>query len=430
MTTVDKTLWCGGSEVRVLYQVQTARSRFFWADSGLNDAVAQSVLDMQETTPDKPLSRRKGGLLCRALAPRRVLMNTAMVVYCVALFLIFDFLWSSFTQGQEQGRAARIYNRVYDHGFAADFDGFDVWGEARYRLITDSFGFKDSSTREVPLKSASRRILLIGDSFTEGIGQPFENTFAGLLSKEGEKRPDKVAFLNAGVASYSPAIYYAKIKYLLDKGLQFDEVVLLSDSPDVEDEASSYFCIDEDPNYRKFCNTPQGSVPEPAIKRDFFIDHFVVTNRVRVTIKRWIQRKLGNRRASIDSDHNRIGWTTRNADPARYKPLGIDGGIARSLENMERLSDLLASRGIPLTIVVYPWAQQIAQEDRNSRQRQLWRDFCPHRCKAFIDLFPVFFAITDRDKNWYDHLYILGDDHFSADGNRLLFEELSKRLLP
>jgi len=32
--------------------------------------------------------------------------------------------------------------------------------------------------------------------------------------------------------------------------LQFDEVVLLSDSSDVEDEATSYFCIDDDPKYR------------------------------------------------------------------------------------------------------------------------------------------------------------------------------------
>jgi hypothetical protein len=45
-------------------------------------------------------------------------------------------------------------------------------------------------------------------------------------------------------------------------------------------------------------------------------------------------------------------------------------------------------------------------------------------------LFPVFFAAADRDKDWYEHLYILGDDHFSAAGNRMLFEELSKRLLP
>jgi hypothetical protein len=140
--------------------------------------------------------------------------------------------------------------------------------------------------------------------------------------------------------------------------------------------------------------------------------------------------KLGNKRHAIEGDHNRIGWTAANPDLAKYRPLGVEGGVARSLENMGKLSDLLAGRGIPLTIVVYPWAQQIAQGDRDSKQVQLWRNFCPTRCKAFIDLFPAFFAAADRDKDWYEHLYILGDDHFSAAGNRMLYEELAKQILP
>jgi len=37
---------------------------------------------------------------------------------------------------------------------------------------------------------------------------------------------------------------------------------------------------------------------------------------------------------------------------------------------------------------------------------------------------------ADADKNWYEHLYILGDDHFSAAGNHLMFREMAKRLLP
>jgi hypothetical protein len=312
-----------------------------------------------------------------------------------------------------------------------NFAGYDIWGEARYPLFTNSLGFKDGSVREVPLKGSSHRILLIGDSFTEAIGIPYENSFVALLNRAGEQRPQSVEFLDAGVASYSPSIYYRKVKYLLGRGLQFDEVVLLSDSSDVEDEATSYFCIDDDPKYQKLCSTPPGTYPPvPPLKRDFFIDHFAVTNRVRVVAKRWIQSALGNRRSAIEHDHDRIGWTTPNPDPARYRPLGVEGGIARSLQNMTRLSDLLTSRGIPLTIVVYPWAQQIAQNDRDSRQVRLWRDFCPRHCKAFIDLFPVFFAAADADKDWYEHLYILGDDHFSAAGNRMLYAELAKHLLP
>lgn len=376
------------------------------------------------------MSRSWTGVLRRWFAPRRILINTALVLYSVALFLLFDFLYSTFTMGWEQDHAARVYDPVYDHGLAPNFDGYDVWGETRYRLVTDNLGFKDETVRDVPLQKSSRRILLIGDSFAEAIGMPFEESYAGLLARAGQARADKVEFLNAGVASYSPSIYYRKIRYLLDRGLQFDEVVLLSDSSDVEDEASSYFCIDDDPKYRRFCTVPPGTVPpSPAVKRDFFIDHFVVTNRLRVILKRKLQIMLGNRRRAIESDHNRIGWTTPDPDPAKYQPLGVDGGIARSLQNMQKLSDLLSAKGIPLTIVVYPWAQQIAQNDRDSRQVALWRDFCRTRCKAFIDLFPAFFAAADRDKDWYQHLYILGDDHFSAGGNRMLFEELARRLL-
>jgi len=363
--------------------------------------------------------------------PRRILVNSALFLYCLALFLTFDFVYSAYTMRQERERSARIANPIYDHGLAPNFDGYDVWGEARYPLFTNSLGFKDGMVREVPLKGSSRRILLMGDSFTEAIGIPYEETFFGLLNRAGQQREQKIEFLDAGVASYSPSIYYKKVKYLLDLGLQFDEVVLLSDSSDVEDEATSYFCIDDDPKYQKFCVFPPGAYPPAGpLKRDFFIDHFVVTNRVRIALKRWIQSASGNRRRAIERDHERIGWALPNPDPARYRPLGVEGGIARSLENMTKLSDLLASRGIPLTIVVYPWAQQIAQNDRDSRQVRLWRDFCPGRCKAFINLFPAFFAVADSDKDWYERLYILGDDHFSAGGNRMLFEELAKRLLP
>jgi hypothetical protein len=362
---------------------------------------------------------------------RRTLVHTGVFVYCLALFLAFDFAYSSLTRGEEKERSARIANALYDHGFAANFDGYDVWGELRYRLITDSLGFKDASVRKVPLKSDSRRILLIGDSFAEGIGMSFEDSFAGQLFRAGQERSEKIEFLNAGVASYSPSIYYKKIKYLIESGLQFDEVMLFSDTSDVTDEATSYFCIDDDPKYRAHCTSAEGSA-QPAVaapkKTDFFIDRFVVTNRVRIYIKRSIQSFLGNRRRAINTDHARIGWSIPGLDVGNsYRPLGVDGGIARSLQNMRALSDLLSARNIPLTIVVYPWAQQIAQGDRDSRQVSLWRDFCQGRCKEFIDLFPAFFAAADADRDWYEHLFILGDDHFSADGNRFMFRQLEKK---
>ena len=381
---------------------------------------------------DSSAPRSRSSRLLGYFTWRRAFVNSGLFAYCLALFLTFDFAYSTLTKGEEKQRPARVANPVYDHGLAAGFDGYDVWGELRYRLTTDSLGFKDASVRNVPLKAVSRRILLIGDSFAEGIGMSFDDSFAGMLFRAGQARNEKVEFLNAGVASYSPSIYYKKIKYLLDQGLQFDEVVLFSDTSDVTDEATSYFCIDDDPKYRKYCSSSEGSMQkqDSPPKRDFFIDNFVVTNRVRITVKRSIQAFLGNRRRSLDTDHARMGWVVPGFDVGNSDaPLGVDGGIARSLQNMRALADLLSAKKIPLTIVVYPWAQQIAQEDRDSRQMRLWRDFCPGRCKAFINLYPAFFAAADADKDWYGRLYILGDDHFSAEGNRFMFRELAGRLL-
>ena len=373
------------------------------------------------------------GSASRQKSLRRAFVAVSLLVYCLVLFLAFDFAYSTLTRGEETQRNPRIADAVYDHGFAADFDGYDVWGELRYRLITNSLGFKDASPRKVPMKSASRRVLLIGDSFAEGIGMSFEDSFAGMLSRAGQEGRDKTEFLNAGVASYSPSIYYKKIKYLLERGVQFDEVVVFSDTSDVTDEATSYFCIDDDPKYRAHCTAAEGAAQPAAAspkKPDFFIDRFAVTNRVRITIKRSIQSLLGNRRKSINTDHARIGWTIAGLDVGNsYAPLGVEGGIARSLQNMRALTDLLASRNIPLTIVVYPWAQQLAQGDRDSRQVVLWREFCAGRCKAFINLYPAFFAAAQADRDWYEHLFILGDDHYSAAGNRYLFLEIARHLL-
>src|SRR6266478_6970628 len=117
------------------------------------------------------------GRLLHYFTLRQALVNAGVFIYCLALFLVFDFAYSSLTMGEET-RSPRIAHPVYDHGLATNFDGHDVWGEVRYRLITDSLGFKDGSAREVPLKSDSRRILLIGDSFAEGIGINFEDSFA------------------------------------------------------------------------------------------------------------------------------------------------------------------------------------------------------------------------------------------------------------
>jgi hypothetical protein len=376
--------------------------------------------------------------------PRAALLNVLTVGYCLVIFLGLDLFYSNFLYDEDV--LARVSDPRYHHGLVANFSGHQSWGWSRSPFYTNSLGFKDGAVRQVSLISATRRILLIGDSFTEGL--LFEESFAGLLYHAGQQRTHKVEFLNAGVSSYSPIIYYKKTKALLDAGLQFDEVVVFSDISDVFDEAArEYFCIDDDPNYFSYCDPKQLDLlnRQSGSEKTILQKNFVITEKLALQGRNDFRRLRGKWVSPSKSDilyGFPVGaWTIPGLERttwaglpkvninAYFAPLGVEGGIARSQKNMQKLADLLAKRGIPLTIVVYPWAMQLANEDRESRQVAIWQNFCVKNCKEFINNFPAFFAEKDAHEDWYERLFIYGDIHFSAEGNRVMFRELAKHLL-
>ncbi len=343
--------------------------------------------------------------------------------YCLAILLACDWLYSNLIHHE---RHYRTPDPRFDHTLTPNFDGYDRL-RGYYRVRTNNLGFKDETVRDVPARSESYRVLLIGDSFTEGAGLRFEQTFAGLLYRAGRSAPRAVEFLNAGVATYSPVIYYRKIKHLIESGLRFDEVIVFSDISDVPDEATAYFCIDEDPQYRKHCS---GEARHAGPKRTLLQHNFAVIDG---TI-RWAGetiRSLSTSKAGDVLDRLRVSplaaWTTSDDFP-QLKPLGVAGGIQRSQQNMKKLADLLRRENVKLSIAVYPWMLQLATGDRDSRQVRIWREFCAQNCDAFIDLFPAFFAAKDAHADWLDRLFIPGDFHFSAESNRIIFREIARRM--
>ena len=353
-----------------------------------------------------------------------------LMIYCVGLLLLFDFIYTKFIL--TIAPRPSLADPVYSHRFKPNFSGQMRWGSNRYPMFTNSLGFRDASVREIPNETAHRRALVIGDSFTEGLGLPFEDTFAGKLYLAGQAAADKTEFLNAGVSGYSPTIYYSKIKYLLERGLKFDEVIVASDISDVQEEATSYFCIDEIPEYRAHCRS-RSSALGSMVRAGFFNfeprDSFAISDVLVNTIKHYLYWYTGITTHRIVHHNIRAGWTIPGSNVGDYFPLGVEGGIERSVRHMQALADLLASRGIALTIVVYPWPVQLHMDDRDSRQVKIWREFCIKNCKQFINAFPAFFAYKDANSNeWYRDLYIHGDVHFSKKGNELLFDEIAKEL--
>lgn len=259
-------------------------------------------------------------------------MKLAISLFLICLIFLLDLLLGNIFIPIPQ----HIPNEYYHHTLRnADFKGNMMWGKEKYLVFTNSLGFKDSSNRKISLIPGRKRILFIGDSFTEGVGLPYEKTFVGLI---GEAIKDKVEVLNATTTSYSPKLYHLKAKYLLEKvGLRFDELYVYIDISDIPDEIIyENFMPYKDPLLIKALK---------AINRFFIRRSFLYYNF-----------------------HNRILPRTPRGKYYKERSLWVDDekvfeGYKKGLKlaglNMEKLQDLCKKYNVKMTIAVFPHPEQI-----------------------------------------------------------------------
>lgn len=145
-----------------------------------------------------------------------------------------------------------VLNHVHEPNKTCPF----VTGEWNVTYRINSFGFRDRE-RSLEKPANTYRILMLGDSTTEGWGVSQDKTFSALL-EEKLNGLGKLHFevINMGVTSYSPLLEYLQLKNI---GLKFnpDLVILNFDYSDFAD----------DRNYEAFAafegnNNPQSVRPQ------------------------------------------------------------------------------------------------------------------------------------------------------------------------
>lgn len=298
----------------------------------------------------------------------------------------------------------RSWHPVYHHSLKPNnsFDGAR-WGNLIYPVRTNSLGFRDREVREVPLQGDQYRLVLIGDSFTEGLALPWEDTFAGMLAER--LAPRGVEVLNAGVVSYAPSVYLKKVTYLIENvKLRFDHLVVFIDLSDIQDEYRNYKI---EPESGSVVNKrPEGL--DDILKR-FVADHTILMNAAST----WI-RHLRKRDENIDDQigERRCLWTI---DPDLFEEYGR-AGLAAATDRMDELAAFLGARDIQLTVAVYPWPDQIEHRDLESKQVVHWRTWAERHGAGFIDCFPAF--IDERPaREVIAADFIPGDVHMNRAGN-------------
>jgi lysophospholipase L1-like esterase len=97
---------------------------------------------------------------------------------------------------------------------------------------------------------------------------------------------------------------------------------------------------------------------------------------------------------------------------------------------MDQLHALLARHHIELTLVVYPWPDQVMHHDIDSVHVRLWAEWAAGHGVRFINLFPDFIRDGQDPKAVIAEYYIEGDVHFNEKGYQIVGRRLIEELQP
>ena len=356
----------------------------------------------------------------------------------LTFFFVIDFtftklIFKNYFQIQtnktiKQNQYWRVKNELYHHDFLPNINVIEDNGKfGQYNFITNSMGFKDKNTNKISLKKTQHRILFIGDSFTEGLFLPYEKTFVGIIDNELSSK--KIEVLNAGVSSYSPIIYFKKIEYLIDKGFEFDELIVFIDISDIEDEATIYRSdkakVIKIKDKKKIKNKQNIRTIIDFLKKNLYMtysflnyihDKSVPTlNKTNVSEEEFI-------RFMISDKHTRDKCTINQEIRNKYQI-----GINNALKYMNLLNNLCKKNNIKVSIAVYPWISQIYYDDLDSLQVSIWKKFSDENNIMFYNFFPNFINKKNSNKiNFIREVTIPFDSHFNEKGNYIIGKNFIK----
>ncbi len=251
---------------------------------------------------------------------------------------------------------------------------------------TNSLGLRDREYA-IPKPPSVFRILMLGDSFTEGGGLPIEATVPKQLESQLNRRCGPVfEVINAGVASYSPILEYLLLK-TVGLALHPDLVVLEFDMTDLKDDLIRTATAKFDADGR-----PVAVPPDPRLEPALLMPP--------IRKPRWLrfldplEAGLGHSKLYYDLRRSPVGERLLGSlklTPERLEELGLIGNVqydygaptrdvegpqereawARSERYLEGIRDLAWARGIPFVLVINPHPHQVsALESPVGRSRE------------------------------------------------------------
>jgi hypothetical protein len=325
-------------------------------------------------------------------------------------------------------RAARIYPRTYParglfvaapqtgYALAPNFSGIYWKGGRAFSVRTNAQGFRDA--RDFAVRSAARRVLVVGDSFVFGMPVEGGETFVTQI----EDRLNGVAasaawqVLNAGVPGYGTRQEALVLGRLLPMTAPTAVVLALYVGNDIQD------------------NAYPPAAPASRAYHGALVTPEVVARSQSALFDAWCQTRLRLRALVLESiAEEAVGRLSRHTDGDPFLQLvapewsaELRRGWSETRRALVRIQRLCDTHHAALFVLVLPSKTEVLDAEQHAdfaRPRHLVLDLLAANHLTAIDSTPWLLAAPDRHA-----LFETSGTHLLAAGNRIVGEGVANAL--
>jgi hypothetical protein len=386
---------------------------------------------------------------------------TAALITLIVMALLAEGalrLYGLFDKNRGLKNSMGIPNKKYHHSFkpnsscrlvASKNNEYDVG------VKINNYGFRG---RDITIAKSPgvTRIMVIGDSFTFGVGAEEDETIPFLLEKDLNERGYHVEVINAGFGGYSPLLHYLKLK---DEYLEFkpDLVLYLFDFSDLADD----WRAEKSLVYDKAGNILRCDPTYIDGKKDWWAEMMIHSklcayihkklirslDKIRILgLRGYIKAKLQGRRAKALIIAKEI--EEKAVNPIKYDPYLMIRGrdrisyiqehFKRNEKYLNLIRDAFKPEGAPMVLVIYPFGIHIGP-DQWGTGRVYWgfekgrvyddyyalymlEDYARQNGVPCINLLPEFL------KHKGERLFFDIDGHFTPAANRIAAKAIADNI--
>jgi lysophospholipase L1-like esterase len=331
---------------------------------------------------------------------RNIFLVFCSIVFALFIAEVFLSISGAYKTSMEKilGSYASPYTQSTDnpyHVWGADGIHWLSKPEYSFERHTNSLGFSD---KEWPIdkNKHEKRILALGDSFTEGDGAPYDSSYVALMRKMLSPMGDSIYLMNAGTCGSDPFINYINLR---------DH--LLAYKPDIVIQSVGSGDLMSDIRIRGGMERFQ---------------------KGHTTFAPWWEPLYAISYVS------RIFFTFEGYDEQLLKPNAADRAkdrINKSVEDLFRdYSALCDQNNIKLFIVLHPQKRELDENTYGYDFSPIIKYLSSDPRIKIIDLIPFYHSYIHRTGTTSDDYYWKTDGHHNSKGYEMMAESTLKCIAP